>query len=66
MLYRAAQASAFLDGRDFCTPEDFKPLVVPVFAHRVAVSTLYSSTLKTSEQTDQVVRDIVESVPVPI
>src|SRR6058998_525196 len=30
MLYRAAQASAFLDGRDFCTPEDFKPLVVPV------------------------------------
>ena|SRR5947209_970852 len=66
MLYRAAQASAFLDGREFCTPEDFKPLVVPVFAHRVAVSTLYSSTLKTSEQTDQVVRDIVESVPVPI
>ncbi len=66
MLYRAAQASAFLDGRDFCAPEDFKPLVVPVFAHRVAVSTLYSSTLKTSEQTDQVVRDIVESVPVPI
>ena len=66
MLYRAAQASAFLDGRDFCTPEDFKPLVVPVFAHRVAVSTLYSSTLKTSEQTDQVVRDIVESVPVPL
>ena len=66
MLYRAAQASAFLDGREFCTPEDFKPLVVPVFAHRVAVSTLYSSTLKTSEQTDQVVRDIVESVPVPL
>ena len=66
MLYRAAQASAFLDGRDFCTPEDFKPLVVPVFAHRVAVSTLYSSTLKTSEQTDQVVRDIVESIPVPL
>src|SRR5207244_127985 len=66
MLYRAAQASAFLDGRDFCTPEDFKPLVVPVFAHRGAVSTLYSSTLKTSEQTDQVVRDIVESIPVPL
>src|SRR5208283_4247882 len=25
-LYRAAQAMAFLDGRTFCTPEDFKPL----------------------------------------
>ena len=31
-LYRAAQAMAFLEGRTFCTPEDFKPLVVPVFA----------------------------------
>src|SRR2546427_6503234 len=66
MLYRAAQASAFLDGRNFCTPEDFKPLVIPVFAHRVAVNSLYSSTLKKSGQTEQVVRDILESVPVPV
>src|SRR5437879_1456334 len=34
MLYRAAQAMAFLEGRDYCTPEDFTPLVVSVFAHR--------------------------------
>jgi MoxR-like ATPase len=66
MLYRAAQAMAFLDGRTFCTPEDFKPLVVPVFAHRVVVSGSYSSTLKKSEQSDQLLRDIVDSVPVPI
>ena len=39
-LYRAAQAMAFLDGRNFCTPEDFKPLAVPVFAHRVVVNGL--------------------------
>ena len=38
MLYRAGQAMAFLDGRTFCVPEDFKPLVVAVFAHRVAVN----------------------------
>src|SRR6204780_2886091 len=44
MLYRAAQAMAFLDGRTFCTPEDFKPLVVSVFSHRVVVSSLYTST----------------------
>src|SRR5690349_2602015 len=43
MLYRAAQAMAFLEGRSFCTPEDFKPLVVSVFAHRVVVNALYSS-----------------------
>jgi MoxR-like ATPase len=66
MLYRAAQAMAFLDGRDFCTPEDFKPLVVSVFAHRVVVSGRYSSTLKKSEQADQVIQEIVESVPVPV
>src|SRR5579859_1279864 len=65
MLYRAAQAMAFLDGRSFCIPEDIKPLVVPVFAHRVVVNGLYSSTLKKSEQAEQVIREIVESTPVP-
>ena len=66
MLYRAAQAMAFLEGRTFCTPEDFKPLAVPAFAHRVVVDALYSSTLKRSDQADQIVREIVESVPVPV
>ena len=66
MLYRAAQAMAFLEGRNFCIPEDFKPLAVPVFAHRVVVSGAYSSTLKKSEQAEQVIREIAESVPVPV
>jgi MoxR-like ATPase len=65
-LYRAAQAMAFLDGRSFCTPEDFKPLAVPVFAHRVVVNGGYASTLKKSEQADQVLREIVENVAVPV
>jgi MoxR-like ATPase len=65
-LFRAAQAMAFLEGRSFCTPEDFKPLVVPVFAHRVVVNGHYASTLKKSEQSDQVLREIVESVAVPV
>ncbi len=66
MLYRAAQAMAFLEGRTFCTPEDLKPLVVPVFAHRVVVSGSYSSTLKKSDQAEQVMREIAETVPVPV
>ena len=65
-LYRAAQAMAFLEGRTFRTPEDFKPLVVPVFAHRVVVNNLYASTLKKSEQSDQVLKEIVENVAVPV
>ena len=63
MLYRAAQAMAFLEGRNFCVPEDFKPLAVPVFAHRIVVSGLYSSTLKKAEQ---VMQEIVNSVAVPV
>jgi len=66
MLYRAAQANAFLSGRNFCTPEDFKPLVVPVFAHRVVVNGTYASTLKKSEQAEQLITEIVESTPVPM
>src|SRR5207248_9423098 len=54
MLYRAAQATAFFDARNFCVPEDFKPLVIPVFAHRVVIDALYSSTLKKSEQAEQI------------
>ena len=65
-LYRAAQAMAFLDGRTFATPEDFKTLAVPVFAHRVVVNARYSSTLKKSDQAEQVLREILESVPVPV
>lgn len=66
MLYRAAQASAFLEGRDFCVPEDFKSLVIPVFAHRVVVNGVGSSTLKKAEQAEQAIKQIVESVQVPV
>jgi len=66
MLYRAAQAMAYVEGRDFAVPEDFKSLAVPVFAHRLVVNARYTSTLKKSEQAEQVLREIVESVPVPV
>jgi MoxR-like ATPase len=65
MLYRAAQAMAFLEGRSFTTPEDFKRLAVPVFAHRVVVNARYSSTLKSSEQAERILGEIVENVSVP-
>ena len=66
MLYRAAQAMAFLDGRGFCVPEDFKPLVVPVFAHRVAMQGLHASGIKKSVRPEDVIQDIIDSVPVPV
>ncbi len=66
MLHRAAQARAFLEGRDYCLPDDFKRLIVPVFAHRVVVSSRYVSTQKKSEQAESILRDIVDSTRVPL
>jgi MoxR-like ATPase len=66
MLQRAAQARAFLDGRDYCLPDDFKKLAVPVFSHRVVASSRHASLQKKSETTESVLRDIVESVPVAL
>jgi MoxR-like ATPase len=66
MLQRAAQARAFLEGRDFCLPDDFKHLAVAVFSHRVVASTRHASLQKKSETTENVLREIVESVRVPL
>jgi len=66
MLYHAAQAMAFLDGRSFCVPEDFKPLAIPVFAHRVAIHGMNSSGIKKAVRAEEVIQEIVDSVPVPV
>ena len=65
-LYRAAQAMAVMEGRTYCIPDDFKRLAVPVFAHRCVVSSRYLSTMKKSDQSDAILREIVESTPVPL
>jgi MoxR-like ATPase len=66
MLQRAAQARSFLDGRDYCLPDDFKQLAVAVFSHRVVTSSRHASLQKKSETTESVLREIVDSVPVPL
>ena len=66
MIYRAAQAMAYLDGRNYATPADFKSLAIPVFSHRVAVNVRYSSTLKKSHQAENILNDILQTVPVPV
>src|SRR5579883_854558 len=66
MLQRAAQARAYLEGRDFCLPDDFKQLAVAVFSHRVVASARHASLQKKSETTENVLREIVDSVRVPV
>jgi len=65
-LYRAGQALAFLEGRNYCIPDDFKRLILPVFSHRCVVSSRYISTLKKSDQTEALLEQIIDSTPVPL
>jgi MoxR-like ATPase len=65
-LFRAAQALALTEERSFCIPDDIKRLVLPVFAHRVVVSSRFSSSLRRSEEAEAVLREILKSVSVPL
>ena len=60
LLVRAAQANAFVDGRDFVTPEDIKLLAPAVFGHRVVPK------VKTNRVSHaELIEKVIETVPVP-
>ncbi len=63
-LYRAAQAAAFLDGRDFVVPDDVKQLAPAVLAHRVIPKGYVQGTR--ARETEQLIEQLVEQVPVPV
>ncbi len=62
-LYRAAQALAALRGRDFVIPDDIKYLAPPVLVHRLIIS---SETRLRGRTGEEVIRDIIEQIPVPV
>lgn len=65
-LFRAAQALALTEARAYCVPDDIKRLVLPIFAHRVVVSSRFSSSLRRSEEAEAVLREIMKTVSVPL
>ena len=65
-LFRAAQALALTEQRSYCIPDDIKRLVLPVFAHRILVSTRYASSMRRSEEAEAVLTEIMKSVSVPL
>ncbi|MBK8314701.1 MAG: MoxR family ATPase [Acidobacteria bacterium] len=65
-LYRAAQSLAFTEDRDYCITDDIKRLVVPVFGHRVVISSRYANRLRKAEHADSILEDILKNVKVPI
>lgn len=61
-LFRAAQALALIDGRDYVLPADIKRLAEPVLAHRVIVS----PSARMRDVTGRtIVEELLERVPVP-
>ena len=62
MLFRAAQARALLEGRDFVVPEDVKAQAIPVLAHRLGLET---KARYTGVSKEDLVREVLDAVPVP-
>jgi len=61
-LYRAAQALALIQGRDFVLPDDVKRLAVPVLGHRLILST--EAYLHNTSK-EELIADILSTLPVP-
>lgn len=61
-LFRAGQAMAAIQGRDYVLPDDIKFLSEFVLAHRMVVQP--ASRLR-NLSADQIVREIVDNLPVP-
>lgn len=62
-LFKAAQACAFLNGRDFVVPDDIKQIAVPVLAHRVVCKGMLHEGQRA--RAHSVIRQILSKTPVP-
>ncbi len=65
-LFNSAQALAYIEGRDFCTPDDIKKLVVPCFAHRIIVKSQFKSVTRQTNEAEQILNEILSKTSVPI
>ena len=65
-LYRAAQAMALIEGREYVVPHDIKRLAVPVFGHRVVVSARTNLAQRKSDAGERVIEEILQHVDVPL
>ena len=62
-LLRASRVAAAAVGRAFVTPDDVKALVPSVIAHRLLAA---SDAELTGRQVDEVLRDLLDRVPIPL
>jgi MoxR-like ATPase len=65
-LYRAAQALALVEGRDYAIPDDVKRLTVPLFAHRVVINSRVALAQRSTETAERILQDILTLIEVPL
>ena len=63
MYFRAAQARAFMQQREYVVPDDVKSLAVAILSHRIV---LVSKARYKGQERAAIVNDIVSSVSVPL
>jgi MoxR-like ATPase len=65
-LFKAVQALALLEGREYAIPDDVKRLAGPVFAHRVAINPRATLTPRQTGAGERVIEEILSQVEVPL
>jgi MoxR-like ATPase len=61
-LYRASQSRAFMNGREYVTPDDVKAMVKQVICHRIILKPEWRLKGVTS---DMIIDDIIKAMPIP-
>jgi MoxR-like ATPase len=62
-LTRAARVRAWLEGRDYMTPEDVREIFIEVLAHRIFVDPIYA--LRGDDPVKRLCRAVSEATPAP-
>ncbi len=65
-LFRAAQALALVEGRDYAIPDDIKRLAGPIFAHRVVVNARAALAQRRGDLGDRIIEEILSQIDVPL
>ena len=65
-LRNAAQAHAYMLGRDWCVPEDVKAMAVSVLAHRIGIARTFDEAAESMGEGTAAMMTILEETAVPI
>jgi MoxR-like ATPase len=65
-LYRAVQALALMEGREYAIPDDVKRLAAPLFAHRVVINTRTTLVQRRADVGERIIEEILSQVEVPL